>query len=225
MSIEIMTVSAIKAQVIRVEGFDLQVEGKRKLAASLHHKKQSDDEMTVSAWINENFPGVEKGVVSILNGKGQLAKRGDTLIKVRASYPSNFKLLAKQKNKVEKRAANTTTKLKEKNKTIRQAKGDLKKTVQQTALKINTAQRNAELGAAYDAVDKALRKPNTYHERVRELCKTATSSEGLHDTQALVERILAAWSHAEKEKDHLNKYELKSERGNLPYSRQPSSIK
>jgi len=202
-NIKTMTVTTIKAQVIRVEGFALQVIGRRKLAATLHDKKQTDGEMSVSAWLSENFPSAEKGVVSVLFGKGQLAKRGDTLEKVRASYPDNFKLLAKQKNTVEKKSANTTTKLKEKNKAFRQIKGELKMSEQLTVKKIHAAQRSAELGAAYDAVEKALRNQNPYHKRVKELCETAIA-DGLSDTQALIERMLAAWSFAEKEKDRLN---------------------
>jgi len=104
--------------------------------------------------------------------------------------------------KAEKITAETREQLKENKKTLRQVKGEHRKTVQQTAQKINAAQRNAELGAAFEAIDKALRKPNSYHQRVKELCKKSIS-DGLHDTQVLIERMLAAWSHAEKEKDRL----------------------
>lgn len=194
------TISQIRGQVNRVEGFDIKIVGKRKLLVNLHDQKQTHGEMLVSTWISENFPDVEIGVVFVLFGKGRLAKRSDALEKVRESYPDNFKLLAKQKSAAEKTTANATIKLKEKNKAIRQVKSDLKRSVQQTALKINSAQKNAEHGAAYEALDKALRKKNMYHERVKELCETAIL-DGLYDTQAIIERILAAWSLAEKEKD------------------------
>ena len=198
-----MMAAAIKEQAIRVEGFELQIEGnsRRIIDTRLHKQRQSRGDMSVADWIRVNFPAAENRSISVIFANGRPAKRVD-LQKVRASYPADFRKSAQEKKKTEKKVVNTTAQLKAKNKAIRQVKDDLKKSVQE----INKAHRDGENNAALDALYKALRKQNAFHPSVEELCMTAISN-GLQDTQTVIEWILAAWSHAEKEKDIL--------RGNL----------
>lgn len=200
MPIEKMTITAIKAQVIRVEGFDLEIEGGlRKIDARLHTKRQSSGDKSVSQWISDNFPDVENVRIFILNAKGRPAKRNDLLKTVREGYSPNIKKIAKAKEKAEKKATDAAALVTDKEIVINRLKGDNKKSKGE----VEAARQAGERGAALDALDIALQKINV-HPRVKELCETAISN-GLQETQALIERMLAAWSLAEKEKDILGR--------------------
>jgi hypothetical protein len=194
-----MTIDAIKQQVMRIEGFELFVDGgpRKLIETCLRPNRQSSDETTVSDWLTQNFPSSGKNDVAVLLSSGKMAKRL-TLKKVRASYPEDFRKLARVKKKAETKAEEAKTALKASQKKARLAQREVIKTVQE----INVARKDGENEAGYDALDKALRNPGRYHERVIELCNKAIGNGHL-ETQNLMEFLLAAWTHAEKERDRL----------------------
>jgi hypothetical protein len=205
MLIETMKIAAVKEQVRRVEGFEIRIGGDlRKIDARLHSKRKSPGDMPVAEWIRKNFPSTEKGVVSVLYSGGRQAK-GVDLLKVRADYPLGFGEDAKGKKKAEEMAADAKDQLEAEKKAIRQLKRDRKK-IQLEIVKLvqlnNEAKKSGENGAAFQAIDKAIRDQNTFHPYVIEKCERAISNDS-RETQVLIELILKHWSNAEKEKERL----------------------
>jgi hypothetical protein len=125
------------------------------------------------------------------------------LEKVRNSYPEDYKRKAKLLARERAGAGAIAAELAIKKDAVRRAKQDYKKTKKAAVLGMQTALQTGERNAAFDAIETALHITDRFHPRVAELCKTAISN-GLKDTQSLIERMLAAWSAAEDEKDRLN---------------------
>ena len=194
-----MSISEIKEQVIRVEGFELKFDcGPRKLfETNLHPSRKTSDETRVADWITNNFPNAKKTEINVILATGKIASRM-SLGQVRTSYPDNLRSLAKGKAKVESKVEAVKSALKQKKREVREVKGQVIKTIKE----INVARRDGESEAGYDALEKALRSPDRYHPRVIELCQPLIKDESI-ETQYLIERILALWTHAEKERDRL----------------------
>lgn len=199
-----MTVSNIKNQVFRVEGFRIEIVGKRQVLARLNSGKQSRGSLSVSEWIEKSFPNRLDVSISILFGDDHPIRQINKvkLEGVRTTYPAGIKRIAQDKARAEKEVIVANSKLKATSKTMRQVKGEIKSLEQQSAQQINKAKIVGQSEAAFDAIERALKKTNSFHPRILELYRMA-SNDGLHDTQEIIDRILAIWSFAEKEKDRL----------------------
>jgi hypothetical protein len=199
-----MTVSDIKNQVFRVEGFKISIQGKRRVPVRLNNGKQSRGSLSVAEWIEKSFPDRLDVSISVLFGDDRPVRQINMvkLEGVRTTYPAGVKRIAQDKARAEKEVIVAKNKLKAKSKTMRQVKGEIKSLELQTAQEINKAQIVGQASAALDAIECALKKQNSFHPRIVELYRRA-SNDGIHDTQELIDRILAAWSFAEKEKDRL----------------------
>jgi hypothetical protein len=204
-NVETMAIAAIKEQVFRVEGFNLQINGKTRLVARLHKQKQTRGNMSVSEWLSENFPEVDKGVVDVLFPDGRPVRKSNQIIleAVRSRYPVDITKIAKASKKNEEKAGEINMKLKNEKKSSRQARASLKNVEEGVSQKVRNAGRNAERRAALEALDDAFQNPNAFHPRVNEIFENAIA-KGLQHTQELIERILGAWSTAEKNKDELS---------------------
>lgn len=199
-----MSIAEIKKQVVRVEGFNIEINGgpNKKISTNLRKAKQTPGEVPLAGWIESSFPDTPKGEISVLRGNGHKIAKG-TLDEVRASYPKDFRAATKQKLKAQLEVANAFAQLAEKNARDRKKTRALKDARRDELNAVAETYRASEKVAALEAIESALRDTNRFHPRVVELCKTAID-QGLEDTQALIGRILKAWSVAEVEKDRLN---------------------
>ena len=194
-----MSISEIKRQVMRIEGFELKFNcGPRKrFETNLNSIRKTSDDTRVVNWIHDSFPNAASNEIEVILGTGIVAKRRN-LGQVRASYPHNLRKLAKSKEEIESKVETVKTALRASKKEVRQTKIEVLKTVRE----INIARKDGEVEAGYDALDKALRQPDRYHDRVVVHCKSLLKDDTI-ETLALIEKILALWTHSETERDLL----------------------
>lgn len=199
-----MTASDIKNQVFRVEGFKISIQGKRLIPVKLNSAKQSRGRYSVAEWIKKSFPNMPGVHISVLFGDDRPVTQVKVtkLENVRSSYPSGVKGILQDKAHIEKNFTDVKEKLEAKKRTVRKVRGEIKKMEKQSAQEINKAQIIGQAGAAQEAIELALKKQNSFHPRIQELCRNVCA-DGTLSTQEIIDHILAIWSHAEKEKDRL----------------------
>lgn len=161
-----MTIAEIKEQVLRVEGFEVEIEGRstKKIDANLHSKKKTSGDMLVAEWIANSFPEMTQEVFVLRSNGSRVAR--SSLEKVRNSYPEDYKRKAKLLARERAGAGAIAAELAIKKDAVRRAKQDYKKTKKAAVLGMQTALQTGERNAAFDAIETALHITDRFHPRV-----------------------------------------------------------
>ena len=205
-----ISIAEIKAHVEQTEGFSVEINGNanRTITTQLYLRR-APGTMTVSQWIERCFPECVDGEVRVLRKPGSPAAKNTTLESVRKNYPENFRKIHKDRALKADKVRQSEATVAEQSKKLRAANKVNKQQAKANVTEVNQRQAASHEEAAWQALDQLVRNDQKreparrlYHARAIELCQLMLQEEEM-DTESVLKKILAAWSHAEIEKDRL----------------------